>query len=125
MDVQRVEAALSSCATVKTTIKNAAVIGTNETAELFKMVRNTGGYAFAPKTQWEFFQVFLLDTVVDIRTRPNIAKVARHVGPHPKLNSHFFALGDADLILDTKSWKQNLNLPRGALASGFMVSRNS
>lgn len=97
-------------------VLDAIVIGTNSTGDLFKMAKNTGGYAFAPKTQQGLFQIFLLETVVDLRTRPDIIKTSRSTKwdiftpkqpdmantydfppcrPHPSLNDYFFALGDA------------------------------
>ena len=56
-------------------VLDSIVIGTETANELFKMSKATGGYAFAPKTQQEFFQIFLLETLIDIRTRPDITKL--------------------------------------------------
>lgn len=39
-------------------VLDSVVVGTDITRELFKMSKATGGYAFAPKTQQEFFQMF-------------------------------------------------------------------
>jgi uncharacterized protein YegL len=50
------------------------VLGTRSTQNLFKIARSTGGYAFNPATQRVFFQLFLLETLIDIRTRPDIEK---------------------------------------------------
>lgn len=97
------------------------VIGTDYTADLFKISKITGGYAFQPKTQQAFFQIFLLETVVDIRTRPDLVKQSRHgiawgdfepktpdmptpfdfppCRPHPNQEDSFIALSDADKYL--------------------------
>ena len=57
-------------------VLDAIVIGTNETQDLFKMAKHTGGYAFHPQTRNMLFQVFLLDGCLDINSRPNIQKLA-------------------------------------------------
>ncbi|KAJ2905988.1 uncharacterized protein MKZ38_003471 [Zalerion maritima] len=51
-------------------VLDAIVLGTSNTTDLFKFCRATGGYAFSPPTQQVFFQTFLLENVLDIRTRP-------------------------------------------------------
>jgi Mg-chelatase subunit ChlD len=55
-------------------VLDAIVLGTESTSALFKICRSTGGYAFNPATQRLFYQLFLLETLLDIRTRPDIAK---------------------------------------------------
>lgn len=97
------------------------VIGTDYTADLFKASKVTGGYAFQPKTQQAFFQIFLLETVVDIRTRPDLVKQPRNgvawidfqpkavdmptpfdfppCRSHPNQQDSFIALSDADKYL--------------------------
>ena len=50
-------------------------IGTEWTSHLFKILKITGGYAFAPDTQQAFFQIFLLETLIDIHARPDIGAV--------------------------------------------------
>ena len=50
------------------------VLGTSNTSDLFKIARATGGYAFSPPTQRVLFQLFLLETLIDIRTRPDVEK---------------------------------------------------
>ena len=57
-------------------VLDAIVIGTNETQDLFKMAKHTGGYAFHPQTRDMLFQIFLLDGCLDIKSRPDIQKVA-------------------------------------------------
>ena len=57
-------------------VLDAIVIGTNETRDLFKMAKHTGGYAFHPQTRDMLFQIFLLDGCLDIKSRPDIQKVA-------------------------------------------------
>lgn len=104
-------------------VLDAVVIGTSSTSHLFKIARNTGGYAFSPKTQNELFQIFLLETVVDIRTRPDIVRASWSdwdtfqpkladmanpfefppCRPHPNLNDYFFALGDAERFMNRMS----------------------
>ena len=56
-------------------VLDAIVIGTNETEDLFKMAKHTGGYAFHPQTRDMMFQIFLLDGCIDIGSRPDIEKV--------------------------------------------------
>lgn len=57
-------------------ILDAIVIGTNATQDLFKMAKHTGGYAFHPQTRDMLFQIFLLDGCLDIKSRPDVQKVA-------------------------------------------------
>ncbi len=57
-------------------VLDAIVIGTNETRDLFKMAKHTGGYAFYPQTRDMLFQIFLLDGCIDIKTREDIQKIA-------------------------------------------------
>ncbi|KAL5320182.1 hypothetical protein ACEPPN_010983 [Leptodophora sp. 'Broadleaf-Isolate-01'] len=100
-------------------VLDAVVIGTTSTISLFKIAKATGGYAFSPKTQQELFQIFLLETVVDIRTRPDIVKTKcddwdafkpkvpdmpnayefPRCRPHPNLQDYFIALGDAERFM--------------------------
>ena len=104
-------------------VLDAVVIGSDFTSDLFKMARITGGYAFAPKTQAALFQIFLLETMVDIRTRPDLVRIPQHTTkttwdtftpkkadmadpydfppcrPHPNLDDYFIALKDADRFL--------------------------
>ncbi|KAK3935915.1 hypothetical protein QBC46DRAFT_396303 [Diplogelasinospora grovesii] len=83
--------------------------------DLFKICRQTGGYAFKPEDQQVFFQIFLLETMVDIRTRPDIVKcpvadwatftakppdMRDSFGfppcrPHPNQSDYFVCLGEA------------------------------
>lgn len=56
-------------------VLDSIVIGTNSTDSLFKISKHTGGYAFCPKTRSALFQVFLLETFVDIKMRPDIVRV--------------------------------------------------
>ncbi|KAH0534044.1 hypothetical protein FGG08_007351 [Glutinoglossum americanum] len=56
-------------------VVDAVVIGTNSTADLFRIAKHTGGYAFNPKTRNAMFQIPLLETFTDIRMRPDIVKV--------------------------------------------------
>lgn len=56
-------------------VLDSIVIGTNSTDSLFKMSKHTGGYAFCPKTRSALFQIFLLETFVDIKMRPDIVRV--------------------------------------------------
>lgn len=104
-------------------VLDAVVIGSTQTSDLFKMAKNTGGYAFAPRTQQSLFQIFLLETVVDIRTRPNITKVPvpnwaafqpkpadmanpydfPPCRPHPNVDDYFIALADAERFMNRMS----------------------
>jgi Ubiquitin-conjugating enzyme/von Willebrand factor type A domain len=56
-------------------VLDSIVIGTNSTCDLFKISMHTGGYAFCPKTRSALFQIFLLETLIDIKVRPDIVKV--------------------------------------------------
>lgn len=56
-------------------VLDSIVIGTTSTDSLFKISKHTGGYAFCPKTRGALFQIFLLETFVDIRMRPDIVRV--------------------------------------------------
>lgn len=98
-------------------VLDSIVIGTEMTRELFKMSRATGGYAFCPPTQAVFFQIFLLETLVDIRTRPDIERIMPEPGcwslfqpkqadmrdpysfppcrPHANQDDYFISLSDA------------------------------
>ncbi|KAG9237468.1 hypothetical protein BJ875DRAFT_395206 [Amylocarpus encephaloides] len=92
-------------------------------SSLFKISGSTGGYAFAPTTQQSLFQIFLLETMVDIRSRPDIVK-KDYVDwdtfpvkkpemlspfdfppcrPHANLDDHFIALADAELFMSKMS----------------------
>jgi hypothetical protein len=101
-------------------VLDAVVLGSTHTSNLFKIAKNTGGYAFSPQTQQALFQIFLLETVVDIRTRPNITKVSCSnwttftpkpadmanpyefppCRPHPNLEDYFIALNDAERFMN-------------------------
>jgi len=99
-------------------VLDAIVIGTDSTRSLFKLARSTGGYAFRPRDQQVFFQIFLLETFIDIRTRPDAqtADIRHEDGwdafepkpadmedqysfppcrPHPNQNDYFISLNDA------------------------------
>jgi uncharacterized protein YegL len=104
-------------------VLDAVVIGSNQTSDLFKIAHSTGGYAFSPKTQQALFQIFLLETVVDVRTRPEITKVPclnwstfqpkpadmanpydfPPCRPHPNLDDYFIALSDAERFMNRMS----------------------
>lgn len=56
-------------------VLDSIVIGTAFTESLFKISKHTGGYAFCPKTRSALFQIFLLETFVDITMRPDIERV--------------------------------------------------
>lgn len=100
-------------------VLDAIVIGTSTTADLFRMAKHTGGYAFNPKTRNLLYQIPMLETFVDIRTRPDIVKIpigifsdstpkvpdmqtAYDLPPcrqHPNQNDDFIALRDTDRYL--------------------------
>jgi hypothetical protein len=97
-------------------VLDAIVIGTNLTSDLFKLAKHTGGYAFCPKTRSALFQIFLLETFIDLKTRPAIFKPALvdyfstlpkaadmqtpfdfpPCRPHPNQEDHFSSLSDAN-----------------------------
>jgi hypothetical protein len=103
-------------------VLDAIVIGTNTTADLFRMAKHTGGYAFNPKTRNLLYQIPMLETFVDIRTRPDIVKIpikrfssstpkepdmetAYDLPPcrqHPNQNDDFIALRDAGRYLSKR-----------------------
>lgn len=56
-------------------VLDSVVIGTSSTENLFKISKHTGGYAFRPKTRSALFQIFLLETFIDIKMRPDIERV--------------------------------------------------
>jgi uncharacterized protein YegL len=119
-------------------VLDAVVIGSNQTSNLFKIARATGGYAFSPCTQQALFQIFLLETVVDIRTRPDITKVLCSdwstfqpkvadmanpydfppCRPHPNLEDYFIALSDAERFMNRMS-------RRSASSSSSVHSRST
>ena len=99
-------------------VLDAIVIGTESTRSLFKLARSTGGYAFHPRNQHVFFQIFLLETFLDIRTRPDVETVDVDAAggwaafqpkladmqdqysfppcrPHPNQSDYFISLADA------------------------------
>lgn len=98
---------------------DAVVIGTNITHNMFKIAKHTGGYAFCPKSRSKLLQIALLDTFIDISTRPDIFKVPIHdwlhstpkdadmndahsfpgCRPHPNNNDNFISLRDANRVL--------------------------
>lgn len=59
-------------------VLDSIVIGTISTDTLFKLSKHTGGYAFCPKNRSALFQIFLLETFIDIKMRPDIKKVPIH-----------------------------------------------
>jgi hypothetical protein len=86
------------------------------------MAKHTGGYAFNPKTRNLLYQIPMLETFVDIRTRPDIVKIpiglfsrstpkvpdmqtAYDFPPcrqHPNQNDDFIALRDTDRYLSKR-----------------------
>lgn len=104
-------------------VLDAIVIGTDATSDLFKFAKHTGGYAFCPKTRSALFQIFLLETFIDLKTRPSINKPILYdyatsmpksadmqttydfppCRPHPNQNDHFISLRDAHRFLSTLS----------------------
>jgi uncharacterized protein YegL len=106
---------------------DAIVIGTTGTADLFKIAKHTGGYAFAPKSRTAFFQISLLETFIDIRTRPDIVKmpIVNYASsipkpadmqdiysfppcrPHANQDDNFIALQDAARFLTVISNRVN------------------
>lgn len=97
-------------------VLDAIVIGTKMTSDLFKIAKHTGGYAFCPKSRSALFQIFLLETFIDIRSRPDIVKTPitdwatsvpkapdmkdrfdiPRCRPHPNHNDNFLSLRDAN-----------------------------
>lgn len=122
-------------------VLDAVVIGSSCTEDLFKIAANTGGYAFWPKTQQALFQIFLLETVVDIRTRPDLIREKftnwdllkpkkpdmqnsfdfPPCRPHPNLNDYFIALGDAERFLN----RMSRSSARSSVASSRMSTAST
>lgn len=114
-------------------VLDAIVIDTDSTDDLFKVAKHTGGYAFHPQNRNALFQIFLLETFIDIRTRPDVVKVP--VGdyalsnpkpadlktmfdlppcrPHENQNDHFIALADAALFLRRVNRSSTIGRLRG------------
>ena len=73
--------------TAEKIILDAIVIGTSATYTPFKLANHTGGYAFAPTARDQFFHIPLLETFVDIGSRPDIVQIPasrwRDTGPKP------------------------------------------
>lgn len=110
-----------------------------KTKELFRVARNTGGYAFAPMTQQALYQIFLLETVVDIRTRPDVfredyltwetfdpkpADMANPFNfppcrPHANLDDHFFALADAERFMTRLAQSSQRSVSARSVATRF------
>jgi hypothetical protein len=104
-------------------VLDAVVIGTNKTSDLFKIAKHTGGYAFHPQTRAALYQVFLLETFIDMKMRPDIVKVPlsnfntsvpKRVDmadvynfppcrPHDSEKDHYIALRDADRFFSNLS----------------------
>lgn len=100
-------------------VLDAVVIGSNQTTDLFKIAKHTGGYAFSPQSRNALFQIFLLETFLDIRVRPEIVRVPigeydlsspkepdmkdifdfPPMRPHPNQNDQFFSVRDANRFL--------------------------
>ena len=126
-------------------VLDAIVIGSDSTSELFKISRSTGGYAFHPQTQHIFFQIFLLETFIDIRTRPDIEKVTSSdwasfqpkpadmrdpfsfppCRPHPNQQDYFISLGSAHKFLRRKTAKSHAYSSAASTASTLRSSRTS
>ncbi|KAI9783680.1 MAG: hypothetical protein M1839_003528 [Geoglossum umbratile] len=110
-------------------VLDAIVIGTNSTCDLFRMAKHTGGYAFSPKSRTVLFQIPLLETFINIKTRPDIVweniTVRRYLHsvpkrpdmedpldfppcrPHRSQNDHFIALRDASRYLSGLSLRSS------------------
>lgn len=57
-------------------VLDSIVIGTQETDDLFKISKYTGGYAFCPSSRLLLFQTFLLEPFLDISARPDIVRIS-------------------------------------------------
>ncbi|EPE30278.1 UBC-like protein [Glarea lozoyensis ATCC 20868] len=139
--------AVAQFLTTNSILLDAVVLGSKKedqpncpkTKELFKIARNTGGYAFAPQTQQALFQIFLLETVVDIRTRPYVAgeefsawadfapKRADMANPfdfppcrpHANLDDHFIALADAERFMTRLAQSSQRSVSARSVATRF------
>jgi hypothetical protein len=125
-------------------VLDAVVIGTKRTRELFKIAKHTGGYAFCPQSRSALFQIFLLETFLDIRTRPEIVKVPivnyplspskqadmadpmdfPPCRPHPNQDDTFIPLRDFGRYFTAKSNRSNKN-PNSNSSSTTSSSRAS
>jgi hypothetical protein len=127
-------------------VLDAIVIGTDSTRSLFKIARSTGGYAFNPQEQHVFFQIFLLETFIDIRTRPDIEKVSTKSGwdafdpkgadmqdqftfppcrPHPNQSDYFISLRDAQKFWKRKELRSVNDPPSDAASSSESTLNDS
>jgi hypothetical protein len=127
-------------------VLDTVVIGTGKTRDLFKIAKHTGGYAFCPKSRIDLFQIFLLETFIDISTRPDIVKVPitnwdtsvpkaldmkdrfdfPKCRPHPNHNDNFLSLRDANRFCTNLS-KQPTRISSNAstVSSSSSISRES
>jgi hypothetical protein len=122
-------------------VLDAVVIGEDQTANLFRICKQTGGYAFAPQTQQALFQIFLLETMIDIRTRPDIIQVQLPLEgnwedfepkaadmtdpfdfppcrPHPNIDDYFIALADADRFMGRSSRRSSVSVSTTVSGAG-------
>ena len=118
-------------------VLDAIVIGSNKTLDLFKIAKHTGGYAFCPKFRSALFQIFLLETFIDIKTRPDTAKPVLFdyfsslpkpadmqntfdfppCRPHPNQHDQFISLREADRFLTNLSRAGSGNTSAGYAAT--------
>jgi hypothetical protein len=127
-------------------VLDAIVIGTDLTLDLFKIAKHTGGYAFCPKSRSALFQTFLLETFIDISTRPDIVKIPifdwntsvpkapdmqgkfdfPKCRPHPNHNDNFLSLRDANRFCTNLS-KQSSRISSNAstVSKSSSISRQS
>jgi hypothetical protein len=124
-------------------VLDAIVIGTDSTKDLFKIAKHTGGYAFNPKTRSALFQIPLLETFIDIKTRPDIVKVPitnfhnskpkladmpnsfdfPQCRPHINQDDYFIALRDAHRFLTSLS-KQTVQATSDASTLSGLSTRS-
>ncbi|KAF8536862.1 hypothetical protein BDD12DRAFT_849140 [Trichophaea hybrida] len=118
------------------------VIGTNQTSDLFKIAKHTGGYAFSPQSRNSLFQIFLLETFLDIRVRPEIVRVPiidyalstpkepdmkdifdfPPMRPHPNQNDQFFSVRDANRFLASSRPYAFTNITPSSRASSVFAA---
>jgi uncharacterized protein YegL len=123
-------------------VLDAIVIGTDSTKDLFKVAKHTGGYAFNPKTRSAMFQIPLLETVIDIKTRPDIVKVPitnfrnskpkpadmpnsfdfPQCRPHINQDDYFIALRDAHRFLTSLSKQTSQATSAASTSSGLSTT---
>lgn len=124
-------------------VLDSIVIGSGETADLFKISKHTGGYAFCPTSRLLLFQTFLLEPFLDISARPDIQRtpVANYSAtipkradmqnvydfppcrPHPAQSGSFISLTAASRFFAARPASSLRQFRTSSLAAGLIPDR--